>query len=90
MAAARIEEGWLRVPYDGPELTLIEIGVGDEWFHAFLDWDAAGRRVAQIRPPDVDGDFPVRVRSAGVTVYAGNIWLGGPAGGLSGGVSSVS
>jgi len=44
------DDGWLRVPYDGPELAVIEMeapGLG--WQPAYLDWDAAGRRVAQVR-----------------------------------------
>lgn len=91
MTQARLEQGWLRVPYDGPELTLIEIGVGDGWYPAFLDWDASGRRVAQIRPPAGDGDVPVRLRSTGVVTAAGTVRLGDGAGsGPAGGVTSVS
>jgi len=50
-------DGWLRVPYDGPELVPIYVATGprtpageDGWKPAFLDWHE-GRRVAQIRVP---------------------------------------
>ena len=70
MAQAKLADGWLMVPYDGPELTTIELGDGTAWYPAFLDWDATGTRVAQIRPPD--GSWAARqltVRVAG-QVYA--------------------
>lgn len=44
------EDGWLRVPYDGPELSVIELeATGAGWQAAYLDYDARGGRVAQIR-----------------------------------------
>jgi hypothetical protein len=44
-----LPDEWLRVPYDGPELAVIELeATGTGWQPAYLDWDDTGRRVAQI------------------------------------------
>jgi hypothetical protein len=73
--AAKLEDGWLRVPYTGPEITLIEIGLSGDWHPAFLDW-AGGQRVAQIRPPaGLAGSFTVAVRGGGRTVQHGQVRL---------------
>jgi hypothetical protein len=62
-------QGWLTVPYDGPELAPVEIGVDDQWFPAFLHWQD-GRRVAMIRAPLArTGKLSIRV--AGVVTPAG-------------------
>lgn len=54
-----VEDGWLRVPYDGPELAVIELETpGAGWRDAYLDWAADGRRVAQVR---WDGPLPAAV-----------------------------
>ena len=53
MTSARLEDGWIRVRYDGPELARVEIGVGDteprQWRPAFLN-TVGTERVAQVRP----------------------------------------
>jgi hypothetical protein len=52
MTYARVEDGWIRVPYSGPELGRVEIGLGEQaptWVDAFLN-TVNGERVAQIRP----------------------------------------
>lgn len=55
--SATLAGGWLQVPFDGDELAPVWIGVSittaapTAWYPAFLDWDGAGQRVAQIRPP---------------------------------------
>lgn len=42
-------DGWLRMPYDGPEIAVIEIQLArGDWLPAYLDWDG-GSRVAQVR-----------------------------------------
>lgn len=56
MSGAQIVDGWIQVPYTGDDFTPAYIGVGTtaeptEWLPAFLDYDTAGQRVAQIRPP---------------------------------------
>jgi hypothetical protein len=47
------EDGWVRVPYDGPELGIVEIGIGEDapvsWKPAFLD-TIGSVRYAQVRP----------------------------------------
>lgn len=59
-----VKNGWLRVPYDGPEIAIIEMRVGNRWLDAYLDYDEAGHRTAQVpwagRPIDVE----LRVRHA--------------------------
>lgn len=47
---ARIVDGWLVVPYSGPELVPVAILIGGDRCPAFLDWHG-GERVAKIRPP---------------------------------------
>ncbi len=42
-------DGWLMVAYDGPEMANIELGFDGQFTPAYLDWDDAGRRVAQAR-----------------------------------------
>lgn len=42
-------DGWLMIPYDGPEMALIEIGFDRHYTPAYLDWDDEGRRVAQAQ-----------------------------------------
>ncbi len=48
MAIGIVKNGWLIVPYSGPELLAIEIGVGGVWTPAYLDYDA-GSRIAMIK-----------------------------------------
>jgi len=48
------QDGWIRVPYSGPELGVIEIGLGEDfpaWKPAFLQ-TVGTDRFAQVRPPD--------------------------------------
>lgn len=59
-----LKNGWLVVPYDGPELVVIEIGLGGRWIPAYLDWED-GQRVAQIRWEGPFGTVEVRWRHAG-------------------------
>lgn len=44
-----VRHGWLQLPYDGPEIGILEIKVGHVWYDAFLDYDENGNRIAQIR-----------------------------------------
>lgn len=55
------EDGWLRVPYAGPEMAVIEVQLGAEWKPAYLDYEA-GLRVAQVRyRGPLPAVLPVRV-----------------------------
>lgn len=67
-------DGWLMVPYDGPELAVIEISAGRAWQDAYRDWAPDGTRVVQIRAPEDAARGPVAVRVNG-TVTAS--WRGG-------------
>ena len=53
MIRARLEDGWIRVTYDGPELARVDIGVGESepmgWLPAYLN-TVGTERVAQVRP----------------------------------------
>lgn len=78
---AQLADGWLLVPYDGPELAQVRIGTGrrepDEWKPAYLDWHD-GRRVAKVRPPVSSGQpTPVQVwtRLNGVVATAGHVTI---------------
>ncbi|MGI5493894.1 hypothetical protein [Microtetraspora malaysiensis] len=67
---AEIRDGWVAVPYDGPELGSIHIAVAqspaeDNWQPAYLDY-VDGRRVAKIRTPAPTG------RPVGVWLRVGN------------------
>jgi hypothetical protein len=48
VAIGIVKNGWLMVPYTGPELLAIEIGVGGSWTPAYLDSDN-GQRIAMIK-----------------------------------------
>ena len=63
MAIARVNsEGWLTVPWDGPELAVVEIGVNGFFQAAFLDFED-GQRIAMIRHPAPPGSvFNAEVR----------------------------
>jgi hypothetical protein len=56
------QDGWLKVPYDGPELTVIEIGLDGVFTPAFRDYAADGSRIVQIQAT------PVQARAAHVSV----------------------
>jgi len=53
---AQLTEGWLVLPYEGPELADIEVKIGDDLYPAYLDYSGS-KRVAKIRPPQ---DHPLR------------------------------
>lgn len=60
-------DGWLRVPYSGPDIAVIEIETpGNGWQPAYLDYEN-GQRIAQIR---WDGPRPgaMNVRVDGVVI----------------------
>ena len=49
---ARVEDGWIRVTYTGPELAQVLIGTGEQeplWQEAFIN-TVGEERVAQVRP----------------------------------------
>jgi hypothetical protein len=58
---------WLVVPYAGPELAIIEIGIGGRWVPAYLDHED-GQRVAMIRHDGVLPGGQLRVRAGGQIV----------------------
>lgn len=63
---------WLVVPYDGPELTVIEIGFGGLWKPAFLDHEG-DQRTAMIPH---NGRLPaglLRVRAGGEVIASWNV-----------------
>jgi hypothetical protein len=78
MMSPRLEDGWLRLPYGGPELAQIEIGVGESepttWQPAFLN-TVGDERVAQVRPVGFSAaDQPkVWLRVNGVPVLIGRL-----------------
>jgi hypothetical protein len=76
MSLIVIEDGWIRVPYDGADLSVVEMALGDQpttWQPAFLhttDWG----RVAQIRPPAIALDqVRVWLRVNGMAILIGRI-----------------
>ncbi len=71
-----VRHGWLRVPYDGPEIGIIEIKVGHEWRDAYLDYDEAGNRVAQV--PHAGRPIEVEVRCRVPQAPQGNGAEAGP------------
>lgn len=73
----RMVNGWLVVPYAGPELTTIELATGrggpGEFRGAFLDY-VNGERVAKIRPTEpVSSRTTVWLRVSGVVTPAGRV-----------------
>lgn len=64
MTDARVEGGWLKVPYDGPEMVIVEIGLGGRWVPAYLDYDEYGRRIAMIAHEGTVGGVEIRWRPA--------------------------
>lgn len=68
-----VVDGWLEVPYTGPERATIEISTEAEvWVPAYLDY-TNGTRVAKIRPPAVSQTVQVWLRVDGAATPAG--WL---------------
>lgn len=72
MTAVSLANGWVIVPYDGPDTALVELAVDDEWLPAFLDY-VDGKRVAKVRPPVVPPTAQVRLRVDGSVSSLG--WL---------------
>ena len=78
MTVAFQEDGWVRVPYDGPELGVVEIGIGEDqpvtWKPAFLD-TVGTVRYAQVRPFGVAAGTTPRVwlRTNGAAVLIGRL-----------------
>lgn len=65
MSRIRVADGWVCVPYTGPDLATVHLAVAagpepadGEWRPAFLDW-LDGERVAKIRTTP---DLPRRLR----------------------------
>lgn len=61
---AFIADGWFCVPYDGHDLSSVEIGDGTTWYPAFLDFHK-GQRVAKIRVPQGMQNGLVKLRVNG-------------------------
>ena len=75
---ARLDAGWLTVPYGGPALAPCYIAVGgrgpSEWRPAFKAWRGQ-QRVLQVRPPAGSGPVRVWVKISGVVTAAGQVTL---------------
>lgn len=75
--SARLDGGWIVVPYDGPALAPCFIATGTrgpgEWQPAFKAW-RGGQRVLQVRPPSA-GPVRVWVKISGVVSAAGSVTL---------------
>lgn len=78
MTLAFQEDGWVRVPYHGPELGVVEIGIGEDepvtWKPAFLD-TVGSVHYAQVRPFGFQPGATPRVwlRTNGVPVLIGRL-----------------
>lgn len=76
--SARLENGWLMVPYAGADLAPCFIATGTrgpgEWLPAFKSWRGA-ERVLQVRPPATSGPVRVWVKISGVVSTAGSVTL---------------
>ncbi|MEU0469937.1 hypothetical protein ABZ215_38570 [Amycolatopsis sp. NPDC006131] len=50
--SVRLEDGWVRIGYDGSERARVLLAVGDQndWRPAYFHW-SDGQRVVQVRPP---------------------------------------
>jgi hypothetical protein len=72
------EDGWVRVPYEGPELGVVEMAFGEDepttWKPAFIN-TIGSIRYAQVRPTGVAvGEMPrVWLRTNGVAVLIGRL-----------------
>ncbi len=75
---AILEDGWIKVPYDGPELGVGEMARGEDepavWKPAFID-TVGTVRYAQIRPfGAMAGEQPrVWLRTNGVPLLIGRL-----------------
>lgn len=74
--SARLEDGWIRVPFSGADLSRVEIAVGESrpevWKPAFLN-TVGDERVAQVRPDGLTNTSRLKVwiRVDGVPVLYG-------------------
>ncbi len=71
---ATLTDGWLVVPYRGPDMATVHLAVGGEWRPAFRDWHN-GQRVAKVRPPVTRGRVSVRLSVDGQITDLGWIRL---------------
>ena len=77
--SARLEDGWVRVTYDGSDLAVVDIGLGEAtplaWQPAFMHTLSDGERVVQVRPQTLDllPNPKVWVRVNGVATLIGRI-----------------
>lgn len=77
--AARMDGRWLVVDHPGGDETApAYIGVSareepETWIPAFLDWDSQQRRVAKVRPPEMDSHAMVWLKVAGVVDNVGRL-----------------
>jgi hypothetical protein len=75
---ARLDGGWLVVPYAGPALAPCHIATGTrgpgEWQPAFKAV-RGGQRVLQVRPPASSGPVRVWVKISGAVTAAGQVTL---------------
>lgn len=75
--SVRVIDGWLCVPYAGPELAPAYIAVGSQrdWRPAFLDWNGPAR-VAKVRvPAGQRGALSVWLRVGDVITSQGKVVL---------------
>lgn len=82
MATARLEHGWVTVPYRGRDLATVHLATVDrrpddeDWRPGFLDHDKAGARVAKVRvPAGVSGAVQVWLRVDGAVSHIGQLTL---------------
>lgn len=78
MALPGVVDGWICVPYQGPDVAKVELGIGTGPFHpAYLDW-VDNQRVAKLRPTTLDnpvGNVAVGLRVNDVTTAVYRVTL---------------
>lgn len=80
----RLEDGWIRAGYSGPDARVVELGVSTNrttqpatWVAAFLDLSPSGQRVAQVRPARLAPEQNVLwMRAGGAVTHLGPIDYG--------------
>lgn len=74
---ARVEQGWIVVDCDAPDVATVELGLDPAKLQpAFRDYSATGVRVAQIRvPAEATGRVRVYIKVDGRLEQAGLITL---------------
>ena len=74
----RYSAGWITVPYNGHDLSRVELQIGeDEPQAAFLDWDD-GQRIAKLRPShlgDPQGTVTVTLHVDGTPTTTGRVTI---------------